>query len=390
MNTFCGGNLIRLLRTGSEYFPALIEALDAAAIEIHLETYIFSDDETGRRVAAALMRAARRGVPTRLLIDGFGSKELSAALIDELRAAGVHMLKYRPDISPWTLKRQRLRRLHRKIAVIDASIAFVGGINVIDDMHTPRQVPPRFDYAVRIEGPLLAPIHHSATALWQLVSWTQMHERAPHKRPLPPCVEPRGGQRAAFVIRDNLRHRNDIENAYLEAIAGARNEIVIACAYFFPGRTFRRALIDAATRGVRVVLLLQGRVEYMLLHYASRALYLHFLNAGVEIVEYHRSFLHAKVAVIDNRWATVGSSNIDPMSLLLAREANVLIDDAAFARELRASLGEAIELGGQPVQAARWQRQSHSLPMRLMTWVCYELVRFLSGWSSYGRAREFR
>ena len=389
MSAFCGGNRIRLLRTGSEYFPALASAIDAAAVEIYLETYIFSDDETGRRIAAALMRAARRGVVTHLLIDGFGSKELSQALIEELRAAGVRLLKYRPDISPWTLKRQRLRRLHRKITVIDAKCAFVGGINVIDDMHTPRQVPPRFDYAVRIEGPLLSTIHHSVTSLWRLVSWTQLHERAPRYRPLPACTEPGGDQRAAFVIRDNLRHRKDIENAYLEAIAGARDEIVIACAYFFPGRSLRRALIDAATRGVRVVLLLQGRVEYMLLHYASRALYLHFLHAGVEIVEYHRSFLHAKVAVIDNRWATVGSSNIDPMSLLLAREANVLIDDAAFARELRASLGEAIELGGQPVQAARWHRQSHSLPTRMMTWLCYELVRFLSGWSSYGRSREF-
>ena len=142
---------------------------------------------------------------------------------------------------------------------------------------------------------------------------------------------------------------------------------------------------------MRVVLLLQGRVEYLLLHYASRALYRHFLDAGIEIFEYHRSFLHAKVAVIDDRWATVGSSNIDPMSLLLAREANVLIDDAGFARELRASLSEAIETRRAAGAAPRsWERQSHSLSMRVMTWICYGLVRFLSGWSSYGQARDFR
>jgi cardiolipin synthase len=164
--------------------------------------------------------------------------------------------------------------------------------------------------------------------------------------------------------------------------------VVIANAYFFPGMSFRRALADAAARGVRVVLLLQGRVEYVLLHYASRALYGYFLEAGVEIYEYHRSFLHAKVAVVDERWTTVGSSNIDPMSLLLAREANVMIDDAGFARELKTSLNEAMELGAQRVQRESWKRQP--LPARIMTWLCYELVRFLTGWSSYGRAREFK
>lgn len=389
MSAFVDGNRIQLLRTGAEYFPALESALDAAGQQIFLETYIFEADDTGRAIAAALMRAAQRGVSTQVLIDGFGSKNLDAALIAAMRAAGVRLLKFRPDISPWTLKRQRLRRLHRKVAVVDGRIAFVGGINVIDDMHTPRQIPPRFDYAVRIEGPLLADIHASAAKLWRYVSWTQLRQKGGGAGGGMAQTAPCGSQRAAFVIRDNLRHRTDIERAYLEAIAGAKTEIIIACAYFFPGRTFRRALIDAAARGVRVVLLLQGRVEYRLLHYASRALYLHFLNAGVEILEYHRSFLHAKVAVIDHRWATVGSSNIDPMSLLLAREANVLIDDAGFARELRLSLNEAIDTGAQPVLRARWERESQTVPMRMMTWICYELVRFLSGWSSYGRAREY-
>ncbi len=390
MNAFLAGNRVQLLRTGAEYFPALQAAIDGACEQIHLETYIFEADTTGRAIAAALSRAAARGVATHVLIDGFGSKDLNTELIDGMRAAGVGLLKFRPEISPWTLKRQRLRRLHRKISVIDGRVAFVGGINVIDDMHTPGQTPPRFDYAVQVEGPLLAEIHRSVSTLWKFVYRTQLRPRLPRSEAVTVKAEVCGSQRTAFVVRDNFRHRNDIEKAYLDAIAGARGEIVIACAYFFPGRTFRRALIDAAARGVRVVLLLQGRVEYLLLHYASRALYMHFLNAGVEIFEYHRSFLHAKVAVIDSRWATVGSSNIDPMSLLLAREANVLIDDAEFARELRLSLDDAIKSGAQAVQRVEWERTSHSLTVRALTWVCYELVRLLSGWSSYGRAREFQ
>ncbi len=388
MTGFVSGNRIKLLRTGTEYFPALEAACDAAGHEIHLEAYIFEADITGRRIAQALMRAARRGVTTHLLIDGFGSKNLSDELLQEMQGAGVRVLKYRPDISPWTLRRERLRRMHRKIAVFDARVAFVGGINIIDDMHTPRQKPPRFDYAVRIEGPLLADIHPVVTQLWTLVMWTQLRQRW-SQRPATSIRAARcGAQRAAFVVRDNLRHRKDIENAYLDAIARAETEIVIANAYFFPGRSFRRALAEAAARGVRVVLLLQERVEYVLLHYASRALYGMFLNAGIEIHEYRRSFMHAKVAVIDDCWATVGSSNIDPMSLLLAREANIVIDDAAFARELKQSLSEAMENGAHQVYRASWKRQP--LQARVMNWICYGLVRFLTGWSSYGRAREFK
>jgi cardiolipin synthase len=387
MSEFVAGNRIELLRAGTEYFPALETACDAAVREIYLETYIFEDDATGQRIGAALARAARRGVVVYVMIDGFGSKDLGDDFLLALHDAGVRVLKYRPQISPWTLRRERLRRLHRKVVVIDARVAFVGGINIIDDMHTPKHVPPRFDYAVRIEGPLLAPIHASAVNLWTLVMWTQFRRRGPVAS-IPVHAAPCGPRRAAFVVRDNLRHRNDIESAYLEAIGNATTEVVIANAYFFPGMSFRRALADAAARGVRVVLLLQGRVEYVLLHYASRALYRFFLDAGVEIYEYHRSFLHAKVAVVDGRWSTVGSSNIDPMSLLLAREANVMIDDENFARELKASLDDAMNLGAVRLDSASWQRQSR--PTRAMTWICYELVRFMTGWSSYGRAREFK
>ena len=304
-----------------------------------------------------------------------------------MRDADVRVLKFRPQISPWTLRRERLRRLHSKIAVIDAEIAFVGGINIIDDMHTPRQIPPRFDFAVRVEGPLLGDIYPVVVRQWTLATWSQMRRRWPRRLAIAVRTAQCGSERAAFVVRDNVRHRKDIENAYLEAIEGATQEIVIANAYFFPGRNFRQALAAAAARGVRVVLLLQGRVEYALLHYATQALYHSFLKAGVEIYEYRLSFLHAKVAVIDQLWATVGSSNIDPMSLLLAREANVVIKDVAFARELQQRLGQAMKKGTQQLQLESWQKQP--LPSRIMSWICYGLVRFLTGWSSYGRASEF-
>ncbi|MDP3137571.1 MAG: phospholipase D-like domain-containing protein, partial [Burkholderiaceae bacterium] len=277
MTEFVEGNRINLLISGSEYFPALEAAFDAAQHEIHLETYIFEDDAAGRRIAAALQRAARRGVATHLLVDGYGSQQLNPGLVAGMQSAGVRYLVYRPDIAPWTFQRQRLRRMHRKLAVIDAQVAFVGGINIIDDMHTPGHTPPRFDYAVRIEGPLLRNIHPVAKKLWTLVEFTQLGQDWRPRTPLVAADNPLGHQRAAFLVRDNLRHRSDIEEAYLAAVAGARSEILIASSYFFPGQVFRRALMDAAARGVRVVLLLQGRVEYVLLHYAAHALYGAFL-----------------------------------------------------------------------------------------------------------------
>ncbi|MBI3068070.1 MAG: cardiolipin synthase ClsB [Betaproteobacteria bacterium] len=388
MTEFVNGNRITLLRNGAEYFPALEAECDAARYEVHLETYIFEDDETGQRIAEALKRAARRGVVVHVLIDGFGSKELNPELVAGMRQAGVQIMIYRPEFSPWVFHRHRLRRLHRKLAVIDARVAFVGGINIIDDMHTPGHTPPRHDYAVKVEGPLLRHIHPVVARLWTLVTWTQFKQRWRKDREIKVRAEPCGVQRAAFVVRDNLRHRRDIEEEYLAAIARARSEIIIACAYFFPGVSFRRALIEAAARGVRVVLLLQGRVEYVLLHYASRALYGAFLDAGIEIHEYHKSFLHAKVAVVDRCWATVGSSNIDPLSLLHAREANVVVQDADFAAELHASLKKAMADGAREVRRERWKVQP--LPFRIVTWLYYGLVRLLTGISAYGRAREFR
>lgn len=375
MTDFLPGNRITLLRNGTEYFPALERAIDSAVSEIHLQTYIYEDDVIGRRIAAALKRAAQRGVNVCVLLDGFGCNRLPKRVAADMQQAGVEVLFYRPKISPWTFKRNRLRRLHRKVAVVDGRVAFVGGINIIDDMNTPGHTPPRVDYAVQVEGPLLTSIEASVRRLWKRIAWARLRSVKPTRMtPLPATV---GNMWAAYVMRDNALHRHDIEEAYLAAIESARNEIVIANAYFLPGTDFRRALISAARRGVRVVLLLQGRVEYWLLRHASRALYRSFLAAGIEIHEYHKSFMHSKVAVIDERWATVGSSNIDPMSLWLAREANIMIDDEGFAQQLRADLEQSIRQGARLLRLDEWAHIG--FVRRSMTWLTYNFIRFLMG-----------
>jgi cardiolipin synthase len=381
MIRFFDGNRVTLLRTGAEYFPALERSIEKAHTEIYLETYIFADDRTGRSIAAALCRASQRGVRVHVLLDGFGAKDMAAPLRQGMLDAGVGLLVYRRKISPLTLRRHRLRRMHRKIAVVDGYIAFVGGINVIDDTDTPGQVPPRYDFAVQVEGPLLAPIHYEVTRLWRWVALANLQRRSRQAARTQIDSSPKGTQRAALLVRDNIRHRADIENAYLEAIESAREEIIIANAYFLPGIRFRHALGRAAGRGVRVVLLLQGRVEYMLMHYASRALYGSLLDTGVEIHEYHEGFLHSKVAVIDGHWATVGSSNIDPFSLTLAREANILVDDAAFSDELRTSLRKAMQNGTIKIAKTNWQRQA--LWRKVPIWLAYTVVRVLLGLFGY-------
>jgi cardiolipin synthase len=386
-----GGNRLTLLRNGEQYFPALVRAIDAARQEVFLETYIFADDQTGSLVAAALARAAERGAAVHLLLDGFGASDFASRYRAMLARAGAHVLVYRPKISPWTLRRDRLRRMHRKLACIDGAVAFVGGINVIDDYDTPQDVTPRYDYAVRIEGPLVDRVREEAARLWSSVSWASIGRRwlglgllRDPLRGVPdacaPCAE---DQNAALVVRDNTLHRRDIETAYLALLEGAREEVIIANSYFFPGRRFRAALARAAARGVRVTLLLQGRVEYALVHYASRALYDELLAAGMVIQEYHRSLLHAKVAVFDGVKSSVGSSNIDPFSLLLAREANVFVDDAVFSGALRASLLEAIERGAEPVVPRQWERQS--MLARLRIWLAFHIARLFVAFAGIDR-----
>ena len=352
------GHRLRLLEGSAEFFPALVAAIDAARREVWLETYIFDFHGSGEAVALALERAARRSVAVRIVVDGFGTSLVPPDWRLRLRQAGVDWQVYAPVGSLGVLWPGSWRRLHRKLCVVDGEVAFCGGINILDDLHDPnhgRLQAPRLDFTVEASGPLVRDVEHAIAQVWQRVR--AVHSLDPHA--LADALRPRshaarvtptdasGPVRAALLLRDNLRHRTQIEKAYLRAIGRAQEEVLIANAYFVPGRKLRLALVRAARRGVRVTLLLQGRYEYFMQYYASRPVYESLLRAGVAIHEYSPSFLHAKVAVVDGRWATVGSSNLDPLSLLLAREANLVVEDADFALQLRARLLEAIAQHGQ-------------------------------------------
>ena len=387
---------VRLYQGAQELFPALVEAMDAALSDIQFETYIFDFTGAGSSVGEALARAAQRGVRTHLVVDGVGTGRLPAPWAARLTAAGVQWRVYSPLGRFGLLLPSRWRRLHRKLCVVDGRVLFCGGINVLDDFHDPNHGAldaPRFDFAVRATGSLVVQASDAMEQLW----WRMQAVRDVRKRRLPEALQAlrtasaqrhaeqqigplrgSGAQvRAALVLRDNVRNRARIEKTYLRAIGSARHEVIIANAYFVPGRKLRKALLMAARRGVRVRLLLQGRYEYFMQYHAARPVYGPLLEAGVEIHEYAPSFLHAKVAVVDalgdRPWATVGSSNLDPLSLLLAREANVVVEDAAFACDLRQRLVHAMQHAGRRMDPARYA--GRPLRQRVLDRLAFGLMR---------------
>jgi cardiolipin synthase len=329
------GNQISLLENGEEFFPRVFECIRAAKREVLIETFILFDDKIGCELRAALLDAAGRGVKIDLTVDGYGSADLGGDFAAAMTRAGVkiHMFDPKPRVMG---KRVNLfRRLHRKIVVIDAERAFVGGINFSADHVADFGPGAKQDYAVEIVGPLVDDIHRFAHETVKPSSDDRRWWRKRTSTPTPRQISPTsGGARALFVRRDNDEHRDDIEEHYLEAIRASRHRLVIANAYFFPGYRLLRELRNAARRGVQVRLILQGEPDMPIAKLGARMLYNYLIRDGVQIHEYCRRPLHGKVALVDYDWSTVGSSNLDPLSLALNLESNVIIRDAEFNRTL--------------------------------------------------------
>ena len=346
---FVAENEVTLLHCGTDYFPALIAAIDAARYDIYFETYIFAGDETGASVQAALMRAAGRGVLVRMITDWFGTGNTR---IKRMHAELVQAKVEHRVFNPWF--RAGIARTHRKICVVDRDVAFVGGININDDLfcdydHSISLPAPRWDFAVQVRGALVALIHQEVQAQWARLGKLGVFKRIGLYREMRKVNKllKSNAVLASFVVRDNLRNRRTIQHAYQQALGRARKSVVLATPYFAPGRRFRHALAAAARRGIDVTLLI-GVGEFRMQDAVAHSFYPKLLAAGVKIIEYHKTQLHAKVAVVDDDWATVGSSNCDGLSLFVNQEANVVIKDAAFAASLRAHIERAIA-DGKPI-----------------------------------------
>ncbi|MES2886895.1 MAG: cardiolipin synthase ClsB [Pseudomonadota bacterium] len=335
------GNTFDLLENGEEFFPAVFSAIEAAQEEVLIETFILFEDKVGVALHSVLLDAAHRGVRVHVTVDGYGSPELSSQFIETLTDAGVQLHVFDP---PPRLGRnlQPFRRLHRKIVVVDGHIGFIGGLNFSADHLGDFGPEAKQDYAVRAQGPIVTAMHQDTRRILAM-SRKALNKAAP-AAPAASLREPgrptprQQGARARLVTRDNQRHRTDIEREYRLALGQARREVVIANAYFLPGYRLLRSLKRAAKRGVKVQLVLQGQPDIQWVTVASRMLYDQLLKAGVCVYEYCERPMHGKVAVIDDEWSTIGSSNLDPLSLSLNLEANLVIQDRTFNAALRTKL----------------------------------------------------
>ena len=392
------GNQFTLLENGEAFFPRVFECIAAARREVVLETFIWFDDKVGRQLQAALITAGRRGVQVDVTIDDYGSPDLSPAFLSALADAGVRVHVFDPGPRLWGWRTNLFRRMHRKIVVVDGVRAFVGGINYSADHLADFGPLAKQDYAVEIVGPLVGSIHefvHQALAEGQRNPrpglWRRLTERfsaraqivatALRRQPRPPDVTAPGQAAGLFVVRDNRLHTADIERYYRIAIRAARHRIIIANAYFFPGYRFLRELRNAARRGVDVRLILQGEPDMAIAKTAASLLYRHLTSAGVRICEYRERPLHGKVAVFDNTLSTVGSSNLDPLSLALNLEANVIIKDQRFNQLLTERLEDLMANGCKEISATELEPSGRWRVV--FSFFLFHLLRWYPAWSGW-------
>ncbi|AYN26977.1 cardiolipin synthase ClsB [Buttiauxella sp. 3AFRM03] len=346
-NSWRDGNCISLLENGDQFFPAVFTAISQARSKVLLETFIWFEDDVGKQLHAVLLNAAQRGVRVEVLLDGYGSPDLSDEFVSELTSAGVMFRYYDPRPPLFGIRTNLFRRMHRKIVVVDSAVAFVGGINYSAEQMSDYGPEAKQDYSVKVEGPVVQDIYQ------YVVSNLPGHDTKRHwwhrrRNPAQENLKP-GEAQALFVWRDNNRHRDDIERYYLKMLGKAKREVIIANAYFFPGYRLLHAMRNASRRGVSVKLIVQGEPDMPIVKVGARLLYNYLVRSGVKIYEYQRRPLHGKVALMDDHWATVGSSNLDPLSLSLNLEANLIIYDRTFNETLRQNLSCLIAQDCQPV-----------------------------------------
>lgn len=340
-----------LLVNGDEFFPRVFEAIRHAQKEVIIETFILWEDKVGKELQTVLMEAAKRGVRVDFTVDDFGTTDLSTAFVEEMTSAGVHFHLFDPTPNLMGVRLNMFRRLHRKLVVIDGKLAFVGGINYCADQLSDYGPMAKQDYTVEVEGPVVADIHKACIDLLQ--QGLQQDNTRPE---VTPVTEACGDIQALLALRDNQRHRRSIEDHYLSVIRNSKQRLFIANAYFLPGYHLLRALRNAAQRGVKVTLVIQGQPDMPWVTMCSRLLYGYLMRAGVTIYEYCQRPLHGKIAVADDQWVTVGSSNLDPLSLSLNLEANLMINNREFNETVYQHLTDLVESHCKPVNMKTTRR----------------------------------
>ena len=360
------GNRVRLLVDGGQAFPRMLEAIAGARHSVLVEMYTFGSDATGKKFAAALIDRAKAGVTVRVLYDGAGSRETATSIFQSMRAAGAVVTPFRP--LGWFSHR---RRDHRKIVVIDGATAFLGGMNLTDEYAAVADGGQGWhDVQIEIEGP---EVRDLVTLFEQ--TWTQEEDDPLFPKGRPDMAAPRkGGVLVAAIGSDQRPDRKAIGNAYLHALNHARQRVWIANAYFVPSLKFYRAIRSAAKRGVDVRILAPVKTDVQAVYHASRFLFDGLLRRKIRIFDYQGPVLHAKTCVIDGVWSSIGSYNLDHLSILRNLEVTAIVMDKAFGGCMEALFEKDCE-NSKEVKLAEWRRRS---PRRkLLEWFWFQFKSIL-------------
>ena len=370
-NRYTSVNHVELIRGGSEYFNLLLKLINEAKESIHLQIYIYDDDETGKMIAAALKDAAKRNVEVYLMADGYAAQVMSKAFIHELKEAGIRFRFFEPFFKSSHFYFGR--RMHHKVAVVDAKYAMVGGVNIANRYNDMPGNPAWLDFALYAEGEIAK---HLCVLCWK--TWKGF----PINMGITPCEQkqisfnilPKNKSEVRMRRNDWVRRKNEISRTYFEMLHNAESDVTILCSYFLPGTTIRRLMAQAVERGVVVRVIAAGPSDVMLAKNAERWLYDWLLRNGIELYEYQKNILHGKVAVCDDKWMTVGSYNINNLSAYASIELNLDVRNPAFAKGVRETLEEIIKNGCTRITFENHIKTKNVIK-QFVRWFSYQFIR---------------
>ncbi len=366
-------NKIKLVHGGKPYFDQLLEIIGQAKEIIQLQVYIFDYDDTGKAIAKALVSAAERNVRVYLIVDGYASQNLPKTFILEMEKSGIHFRFFEPIFK--SRHSYFGRRLHHKVVVVDNRYALVGGINISNHYNDILDQPGWLDFALFMEGEIAKDLCRVCEKIWRGYMDTEKDALCIEKQIR---FEIKEGEECQLRVRRNdwITKKNQVSRSYLEMFRDASNQIIIMSGYFLPGPAIRRNMKRAATRGVKIKLILAGISDVMVAKYAERYMYNWLFRNNIEIYEYKPCVLHGKVAVYDKQWATIGSYNVNIISAYASVELNIDVNNRAFAGMLDETMQNIIRK--DCVQITKEDFSNHNgIFNKLWEFLCYWFVRLL-------------
>lgn len=365
-------NKVKIIQGGTEYFNLLFELINSAEESIHLQTYIFGNDETGQKVADALMAAAKRNVNVYLLADGYASQSLSAKMIQAFEESGVHFRFFEP-----LLKSKNFyfgRRLHHKIFVSDGKYSLTGGINIADRYNDMPGIAAWLDFALYAEGDISRELCLTCWKTWD--GFVQKMPPNPCQKKIAFDFAEEDCTKIGLRRNDWVRNKNEISTTYIQLFRNAQSHVTILCSYFLPGKIIRKLLRNASRRGVKIKIITAGPSDVMLSKNAERWMYDWLLRNNIELYEYQTTVLHGKVAVCDSEWLTIGSYNINNISAYASIEVNLDVRNAAIAKEMELRLETIIEKECKHITTEELTH-TKSIFKQFVQWSSYQVIRFI-------------